>query len=58
MLKIRFIPENKFKVEDANSIKKLGTSVRAKLRNLVRRALLKWKYPLDKADETIDLCFK
>ena len=31
-------------------------SVRAKLRNLVRRALRKWKYPPDKADEAIDLC--
>jgi len=30
-------------------------SVRAKLRNLVRRALRKWKYPPDKA---IDLCLK
>lgn len=33
-------------------------SVRAKLRNLVRRALRKWKYPPDKADEAIDLCLK
>lgn len=33
-------------------------SVRAKLRNLVRRALRKWKYPPDKADEAIDLCMK
>ncbi len=30
-------------------------SVRAKLRNLVRRALRKWKYPPDKADEAIEL---
>ena len=33
-------------------------SVRAKLRNLVRRALRKWKYPPDKADEAIDLCLQ
>jgi hypothetical protein len=33
-------------------------SVRAKLRNLVRRALRKWKYPPDKADKAIDLCMK
>ncbi len=33
-------------------------SVRAKLRNLVRRALRKWKYPPDKADEAIALCLK
>jgi type I restriction enzyme R subunit len=33
-------------------------SVRAKLRNLVRRALKKWKYPPDRADEAIDLCLK
>ncbi len=33
-------------------------SVRAKLRNLVRRALRKWKYPPDKTDEAIDLCLK
>lgn len=33
-------------------------SVRAKLRNLVRRALRKWKYPPDRADEAIDLCMK
>ena len=33
-------------------------SVRAKLRNLVRRALKKWKYPPDKADEAIELCLK
>ncbi|OGT69969.1 MAG: DEAD/DEAH box helicase [Gammaproteobacteria bacterium RIFCSPLOWO2_02_FULL_57_10] len=33
-------------------------SVRAKLRNLVRRALRKWKYPPDKADETVELCLK
>lgn len=33
-------------------------SVRAKLRNLVRRALKKWKYPPDKADEAIDLCLQ
>lgn len=33
-------------------------SVRAKLRNLVRRALRKWKYPPDGADEAIDLCLK
>lgn len=31
-------------------------SVRAKLRNLVRRALRKWKYPPDKADEAVELC--
>ncbi len=33
-------------------------SVRAKLRNLVRRALRKWRYPPDKADEAIELCLK
>ena len=33
-------------------------SVRARLRNLVRRALKKWKYPPDKAEEAIDLCLK
>jgi type I restriction enzyme R subunit len=33
-------------------------SVRAKLCNLVRRALRKWKYPPDRADEAIDLCLK
>nr|WP_324258287.1 DUF3387 domain-containing protein [Cellvibrio fontiphilus] len=33
-------------------------SVRAKLRNLVRRALRKWKYPPDKSEETVDLCLK
>ncbi|TQV87565.1 type I restriction endonuclease subunit R [Aliikangiella coralliicola] len=33
-------------------------SVRAKLRNLVRRALKRWKYPPDKSDEAIDLCLK
>ena len=32
-------------------------SIRAKLRNLVRRALKKWKYPPDKADEAIEPCF-
>lgn len=33
-------------------------SVRAKLRNLVRRALRKWKYPPDKSEEAIELCLK
>jgi type I restriction enzyme R subunit len=33
-------------------------SVRAKLRNLVRRALKKWKYPPDKSEEAIDLCLQ
>ena len=33
-------------------------SVRARLRNLVRRALRKWKYPPDKADDAIELCLK
>ncbi|ART80497.1 type I restriction endonuclease subunit R [Oceanisphaera avium] len=33
-------------------------SVRAKLRNLVRRALRKWKYPPDKADAAIELCLQ
>ncbi|MFZ6746762.1 type I restriction endonuclease subunit R [Undibacterium sp. JH2W] len=33
-------------------------SVRAKLRNLVRRALRKWKYPPDKADDAVELCLK
>ena len=33
-------------------------SVRAKLRNLVRRALRRWKYPPDGANEAIDLCLK
>ena len=31
-------------------------SVRAKLRNLVRRALRRWKYPPDRADEAVELC--
>jgi type I restriction enzyme R subunit len=33
-------------------------NVRAKLRNLVRRALRKWKYPPDGADGAIDLCLQ
>ncbi len=33
-------------------------SVRAKLRNLVRRALRKWKYPPDKSDAAVELCLK
>lgn len=33
-------------------------SVRAKLRNLVRRALRRWKYPPDKAEEAIELCLR
>lgn len=33
-------------------------SVRAKLRNLVRRALRKWKYPPDKANEAVELCLQ
>lgn len=33
-------------------------SVRAKLRNLVRRALRRWKYPPDGADEAVDLCLQ
>jgi type I restriction enzyme, R subunit len=33
-------------------------SVRAKLRNLVRRALRKYKYPPDKSAEAIDLCLQ
>ena len=33
-------------------------SVRAKLRNLVRRALRRWKYPPDKSDEAIELCMR
>lgn len=33
-------------------------SVRAKLRNLVRRALRRWKYPPDNANEAIDLCLQ
>nr|WP_217632034.1 type I restriction endonuclease subunit R [Thiohalomonas denitrificans] len=33
-------------------------SVRAKLRNLVRRALKKWKYPPDGANDAIDLCLQ
>ena len=33
-------------------------SVRARLRNLVRRALSRWKYPPDKAEEAVDLCLK
>ncbi len=31
-------------------------SVRAKLRNLVRRALRRWKYPPDGADAAVELC--
>ncbi|WP_425347475.1 type I restriction enzyme endonuclease domain-containing protein [Shewanella holmiensis] len=30
----------------------------AKLRNLVRLTLRKWKYPPDRSDEAIDLCLK
>lgn len=33
-------------------------SVRAKLRNLIRRALRKWKYPPDQAKEAIELCLQ
>lgn len=33
-------------------------SVRAKLRNLIRRALKTWKYPPDGSDEAIDLCLQ
>ena len=33
-------------------------SVRAKLRNLIRRALRKWNYPPDGSDEAIDLCLQ
>ncbi|TDR16748.1 type I restriction endonuclease subunit R [Marinicella litoralis] len=33
-------------------------SVRARLRNLVRRALKRWKYPPDNAEEAIELCLK
>lgn len=33
-------------------------SVRARLRNLVRRALSRWKYPPDKSEEAVDLCLK
>ncbi len=33
-------------------------NVRAKLRNPVRRALRRWRYPPDNADEAIDLCLK
>ena len=33
-------------------------SVRAKLRNLVRRALRRWKYPPDKSEAAINLCLK
>ena len=33
-------------------------SVRAKLRNLVRRALKRWKYPPDKSDEAVELCLQ
>jgi len=33
-------------------------SVRAKLRNLVRRALKKWKYPPDAEKEAIELCLR
>ncbi|WP_027849446.1 type I restriction endonuclease subunit R [Marinospirillum minutulum] len=33
-------------------------NVRARLRNLVRRALRRWKYPPDKADEAVELCLQ
>lgn len=33
-------------------------SVRAKLRNLVRRCLRKWKYPPDKQEDAVDLVLK
>ncbi|MDY0185729.1 MAG: DUF3387 domain-containing protein, partial [Desulfuromonadaceae bacterium] len=33
-------------------------SVRARLRNLVRRCLRKWKYPPDKQDDAVELVLK
>ena len=33
-------------------------SVRARLRNLVRRALRTWKYPPDGSDEAVELCLE
>ena len=33
-------------------------SVRAKLRNLVRRTLRKWKYPPDKQEQAVELVLK
>ena len=33
-------------------------SVRAKLRNLVRRTLRKWKYPPDRQEEAVELVLK
>jgi type I restriction enzyme R subunit len=33
-------------------------SVRAKLRNLVRRTLRRWKYPPDKQDDAVELVLK
>ncbi len=33
-------------------------SVRAKLRNLVRRALRRWKYPPDRENEAVELCLQ
>ena len=33
-------------------------SVRAKLRNLVRRTLRRWKYPPDKTSEAVELVLK
>jgi type I restriction enzyme R subunit len=33
-------------------------SVRAKLRNLVRRTLRRWKYPPDRQEEAVDLVLK
>jgi type I restriction enzyme R subunit len=33
-------------------------SVRAKLRNMVRRCLRKWKYPPDKQEDAVDLVLK
>ncbi len=33
-------------------------SVRARLRNLIRRALRRWKYPPDKSAEAVELCLK
>ena len=38
--------------------RQIRESVRAKLRNLVRRALRRWKYPPDQAEEAVELCLK
>ena len=47
------------KLRDSTSVDwQVRESVRAKLRNLVRRTLRKWKYPPDKQDDAVELVLK